>query len=120
MVRALHLVGAVGFTYLEEHFVADCPDETWIPDVDDRGWVAVTRDKNIRRKRRQREIVAASHLRLFVFNKRASMTQLDLLEALIRHWRRILLFSSEHDSPALVTISKDGEFTSILSQTDGA
>ena len=104
----------MGFTYLEEHFAPDCPDETWIADVGARGWIAVTRDKNIRRKRRQRELVAASQLRLFVLNQRADMTRLDLLEALLRHWRRMLEFAAEHEAPALITISRDGTFAELI------
>jgi len=74
----------------------------------------VTRDKNIRRKRRQRELVAGSQLRLFVLNQRAEMTRLDMLEAIVRNWRRMLQFAAENAPPALVTISRDGEFTNLL------
>jgi PIN domain-containing protein len=114
VVEALHKVGAVGFTFLEYHFPPDHPDEMWIPNIGERGWIAVTRDKNIRRKRRQRDLVAASKLRLFVFNQRQQMNRLDYLEAILRNWRRMLHFSAENEAPALITISKDGEFTNIL------
>jgi hypothetical protein len=114
VVQALQHVGAVGFTYLEDHFPPDCPDETWIPAVGARGWIAVTRDKNIARKRRQRELVAASQLRLFVFSQHAEMNRLDMLDALIRFWRRMLEYSAEHDPPSLVTIGRDGTFRELL------
>jgi hypothetical protein len=58
--------------------------------------------------------VAASQLRLFVFNQAADMNRLDLLEALTRHWRKMLEFSAENDPPAIVTISKSGEFSRYL------
>lgn len=107
-------MGAAGFTYLDAHFDVDCPDEEWIPEVGRRGWVAVTRDKKIRGKRRTRDVVAGSQLRLFVFNQAADMNRLDLLEALTRHWRKMLEFSAENDPPAIITISKTGEFSRYL------
>ena len=61
--RALRLVGAEGFAYLDDHFASDCPDEKWIPEVGEWGWLAVTRDKKIRAKRRTREVVAQSSSR---------------------------------------------------------
>ncbi len=114
MVEALQHVGAVGFTYLDEHFAPDCPDETWIPEAGARGWIAVTRDKNIRRKRRQRELVAGSQLRLFVFAQHADMSRLDMLEALLRTWRRMLDYSADHEAPLLVTVSRDGAFNEVI------
>jgi hypothetical protein len=42
------------------------------------------------------------------------MTRLDMLEAIVRNWRRMLQFAAENAPPALVTISRDGEFTNLL------
>ena len=38
-----------------DHFDEDTPDEVWIPDVGKRGWIILSKDKNIRRN--QIEIV---------------------------------------------------------------
>jgi PIN like domain len=94
--------------------VVSLKDSRRLMAVGARGWIAVTRDKNIRRKRRQREIVAESQLRLFVLNQCADMTRLDYLELLTRTWRRMLHYSAEIDPPAIVTISQLAEFTQIL------
>jgi len=42
------------------------------------------------------------------------MTRLDLLEALLRHWRKMVEFTVDHEAPALVTISRDGVFTELI------
>jgi hypothetical protein len=113
VVQALHHVGAHGFTYLDDHFVPDMPDPVWLQEVGERGWVAVTRDKAIRRKPVERAAVIAGHLRLFVFNQARPMSALDYLDSLTSYWRRILEWSGENAGPAIILIGANGDFRAV-------
>jgi hypothetical protein len=50
-------------------------------------------------------------------NQAADMNRLDLLEVRKSHWSKMLEFSAENDPPAIVTISKSGEFSWYLHQS---
>jgi|SRR5262245_12374278 len=47
------------------HFTEGTPDDEWIPVVAARGWVALTKDKAIRRKQSERDKVMTTGLRVF-------------------------------------------------------
>ncbi len=63
VVQALRAAGARVEAH-DDHFAQDAADETWIPDVTARGWVILTKDKNIRRRAGERETVVAASARI--------------------------------------------------------
>lgn len=77
------------------------------------GWIAVTRDKAIRRKPVERAAVVVGRLRLFVFNQARPMSALDYLDSLTSYWRRMLEWAAENEGPAIVLIGANGDFRSV-------
>jgi predicted nuclease of predicted toxin-antitoxin system len=63
VVRALRDAGARVEAH-DDHFAQDAADEAWIPDVTARGWVILTKDKNIRRRAGEREAVVTASARM--------------------------------------------------------
>lgn len=63
VVTALRAAGATVEAH-DDHFAQDAPDERWIPDVAERGWVILTKDKNIRRRAGERETVVTAQARI--------------------------------------------------------
>ena len=49
-----------------DHFLPDCPDETWLSEVSAQGWIAVTHDARIRYKPNARAVVMAHKVLLLV------------------------------------------------------
>jgi predicted nuclease of predicted toxin-antitoxin system len=49
----------------DDHFAQDAIDEAWIPDVAGRGWIILTKDKNIRRRPGEREALLTANARIF-------------------------------------------------------
>jgi len=49
----------------DDHFEQNTTDSTWIPDVKARGWVILTKGKNIRRPSGEREGVLTAGVRVF-------------------------------------------------------
>lgn len=68
----------------DDHFVSTTRDETWIPDVARRGWVALTRDLQIRRRPNERDAVSESGLRLIVLASKLPFPELARLVAASR------------------------------------
>src|SRR5205823_7286351 len=52
----------------DDHFAQAALDEDWIPRVADQGWVILTKDKNIRRRRGEREAVLTANARVFTLS----------------------------------------------------
>jgi hypothetical protein len=52
----------------DDHFAQNALDEEWIPKVTRRGWVILTKDKNIRRTRGEREAVLLAAARVFTLS----------------------------------------------------
>jgi predicted nuclease of predicted toxin-antitoxin system len=63
VVRDLRAAGARVEAH-DDHFAQNEPDESWIPDVAARGWVILTKDKNIRRRAGEREAVVTASARI--------------------------------------------------------
>ncbi len=59
VARALREAGAA-VEYHDDHFAIDTADVDWIPEVASRGWVILTKDKNIRRKHGEREALVTA------------------------------------------------------------
>ena len=50
----------------DDHFAIDAPDEEWIRSVAGRGWIAVTRDRNIRYRTHEMNSIRDSAARVIV------------------------------------------------------
>src|SRR5262245_254483 len=65
--RALQEAGARVEIH-DDHFAKDAEDEVWIPEVARRGWVILTKDKNIRRTPGEREAALTANARIFTLS----------------------------------------------------
>jgi predicted nuclease of predicted toxin-antitoxin system len=63
VVQALREAGACVEAH-DNHFAQNEPDESWIPQVAARGWVILTKDKNIRRRAGEREALVTASARI--------------------------------------------------------
>src|SRR6266542_7140985 len=52
----------------DDHFPQNAQDEEWIPEVAKRGWVILTKDKNIRRRVGEREAILLSVVLVFTLS----------------------------------------------------
>jgi hypothetical protein len=55
-----------------DHFQDDTPDRVWLSDIGARGWIALTKDKGIRRNPLERNAVIAANVRMFFSPERQS------------------------------------------------
>lgn len=67
VANALRAAGA-NVEVHDDHFAQAALDEDWIPQVAARGWVILTKDKNIRRRAEEREAVLLSSARVITLS----------------------------------------------------
>ena len=65
LVESLVEAGAVVRRH-SEFFKPDASDQHWLPEVGEKGWVVLTKDKNIRRNELERDALLAAGVRAFV------------------------------------------------------
>ena len=90
-----------------QRFRPDSPDVEWIRAASAHGWIAITRDQNIRRKPNELAALRQSRAVVFVFtsgNLSAGLTAAILLKALPRIYRK----ARDTKRPALYSIRVDG------------
>lgn len=84
------------------HFPPDCPDEEWLQQVGERGWVAVTHDSRIRYKLNERDAVIRHRVTLLVVVGKA--TNAVLAESFVAALPRISSFLERHDPPLIAKV----------------
>jgi hypothetical protein len=86
----------------DDYFAQDCSDETWLTEIGQRGWVAITRDQRIRYKPNERQAVIDARATLLILVGRA--TSADLATNFINSTDRIESFLTRHAPPLIAKI----------------
>jgi hypothetical protein len=90
----------------DDFFAQDAPDEVWIPDVSERGWVILTKDKNIRRRHGERETALLSEARIFTLSS-GGLRGSVMAAILVKHLEAMELMALALTPPFLAVISLD-------------
>jgi hypothetical protein len=94
---------------LKDHFAPDTPDEVWLPEIGNRGWVLVTEDKRIRVRPQERLALYLSGVTAFFLGK--SFGELKLQEkgeALVKVWPKIKAAAETCQPGTLFMVSVKG------------
>ncbi len=80
----------------------------WIPEVAERGWILVTRDKKIRSRPLEVEALVRSGLSGFVFMQKREPDLWGWIELVVRRWKEIKLRADSERRPFLLGIRDHG------------
>jgi len=80
-------------------------DADWIPQVAERGWVILTKDKNIRRLPVEVQALEAAQAR-YVCLSSASMTGEEQVACLLHHWKTIDSVVASKRAPLVVSVTR--------------
>lgn len=90
-----------------DHFAPHCPDEVWLKDIAQRGWIAVSHDARIRYKPNELAAVSRHGARLLVIVGKAPYPQLA------RHFvataSKIRAFVARHKAPWIAKVYRPSE-----------
>lgn len=112
VAERLRAAGATVEVHLD-HFAGDAPDTEWIPEVARRGWVLITKDKNIRRNPLERAAYEQAGLRGFVATG-GDLSGKDLGELLVRCLDGMTRRAHKRPGPLLFAISRNGIFSKLI------
>ena len=98
----------------DDYFPQTAPDRDWIPDVTDRGWIILTKDKNIRRQRGEREEVLLAGATVFTLTS-GNMPGAEMARAFLDHLAEMERVAITQMPPFVYAVGP-GIFQQILSR----
>ena len=91
----------------DDHFPPDAPDEDWIALVGAKGWVAITKDRNVRYRAAELEAIRRHSARVIVIRMK-NATGPDIAALLVKGRRRIARFAASTPPPFVAGIHGSG------------
>jgi predicted nuclease of predicted toxin-antitoxin system len=88
------------------------PDEVWLDEAGNNGWIVVSRDKMIRRKSNELDAFKRHRVRA-VFISGKNITGQEMSELLVKRGRKIQDTLMSSRAPAAYTLGRDGKLTKI-------
>jgi hypothetical protein len=91
-----------------DHFPPGTRDEVWLAQVGERGWVAITRDKNVRFRTIERRALIESRVRAFVFTAGNATREetAAIVAGALEHMKRII---ATRPGPFIYHIGRSGK-----------
>ena len=94
----------------DDHLPIDAPDEDWVELVGKKGWIALTKDKNIRYRFAELDAIKTHKARVVVIRAK-NVTGNELGELVVKHYEKIQRFSSIHKAPFVAGIERAGKLS---------
>jgi hypothetical protein len=91
----------------DDHFAQAAPDEDWILRVSAQGWVILTKDKNIRRTRGEREAILTANARVFTLCS-GNMRGADMAALFVQHLADMEQVAIALQPPFVAVVGPDG------------
>lgn len=83
-------------------------DRIWLPKVGQRDWAVVMRDKRIRSRPGERELLRRHRIRAFCLTGSGDQSSWEMLQLLVRQWDSMEHWLLERDGPFLYAITRNG------------
>ena len=95
----------------DDHLPANAPDEDWIALVAEKGWVALTKDKNILHRCSEIESIREHKAKVLVIRAK-NTTGEDIANLLLDSMNRIRRFVNKTNAPFVAGIIRSGKVSS--------
>ena len=91
----------------DDHLPVDAPDEHWIRLVSSRGWIGLTKDKQIRYRTAEISAIKEYGARVIVIRAK-NQTGPEIAEILVKYYSRIQRFVTRESVPFIAGINRSG------------
>lgn len=91
----------------DDHLPADAPDEEWIKLVAGNGWLAITKDKNIRYRQHENDAINRYGAKVFVIRAK-NLAAKDTASILTKAAVKMKRYAKENRPPFIVAVYRDG------------
>ena len=95
------------------HLPIDSPDEDWIALVGRRGWIAITKDKNIRYRYAEIEAIKKHRARIIVVRAK-NATGSEIASTVVKFTRRLQNFARRSRPPFIIGLDRSGSMSRYL------
>lgn len=112
LAQGLHAFGE-DVRHLREEFPPSTPDEVWIPQIGQRGWFLVSRDKRIARDPAKRQALTQAGVGAFFFTQKKELPLWGWVETVVRRWAEIKRWAESHQKPFVVGIPERGRLRTL-------
>ncbi len=92
----------------DDHLPLDAPDEDWIRLTSSRGWIGLTKDKQIRYRTAEISAIKEYGARVIVIRAK-NQTGHELAEILVKYHSRIRNFAARECAPFIAGITRSGD-----------
>jgi len=97
----------------DDHFKLDEQDEVWIRDVAARGWIILSKDKEIRKRPNERQALRDARAMAF-FLASGNMTGNEMADAFLKALSKMKRLHRKQPAPFVATVTRVGD-VSLLS-----
>lgn len=104
--EALRVAGAI-IELHKDHFAHDEKDTVWLEVCGNKGWVVLTKDRNIRYNLVERQTLLDSGVAAFVLTS-GQMNGAEMAHAYIKALPKITNFLEKYSRPFIARVHKDG------------
>lgn len=94
----------------DDHLPVDAPDEDWIRFCSEKGWVAITKDKNIRYRTAELAAVVEYGARVVVVRAK-NATGTEIADLLVKFHARLQNFANRTPAPFVAGIDRGGKIS---------
>ena len=91
----------------DDHFEQGALDEVWLPEIGRRGWVLITKDREIRHRTAEREALLNAGVRAFVLRTRG-LSGPENAQILMRALPRMIRFCTGNPAPFIAAVAPSG------------
>jgi predicted nuclease of predicted toxin-antitoxin system len=93
----------------DEHFPQDAKDETWLAAVGRSGWVVLTKDKHIRYRAAEIQVLRAANVRAFVLTSRGDLTGAEVSRIFVKALPAIKRICERAAPPFVALVERTGK-----------
>ena len=90
------------------------PDEVWLEEAGQRGWLVITHDAKIRTRPGERRAIMEHGVGCFILTYKQDLTKTDILAMIISVLEKMETLFRTTPRPFIYTLSKDGEFRKVV------
>jgi len=112
VAQALRDAGATVVVH-DDRFPPDAPDEDWLHEVGQRGWIVLTKDKRIRYRENERRALQRAGVAAFVFVGK-DLTGEEIAKALVVALPRMIRTANQTRRPFIATVTPRGTVRLLL------
>ena len=112
VVEALRAAGETAHAH-DDHFEIDAPDTAWLAEVTRRGWVVLTKDKNIRRNEVERTAIVNAGAACFMLG-RGGLSGATMGRVFVEALPRVRRVLRRYDAPLGASVNLLGQLRLLM------